>query len=297
LSKSLWLRPAGDNSSEALTFYNRAGAQQAAWMDELDDSNCKWRYNATVTDLDIDAKAVLIGEHEVVFFERCLLATGSTPRRMRVMTPDGPHFDGDEHVADDQRTSNVTTFRTVDDFRRLQTISKEAKHIAIVGGGLLASELAAGLRTARGDALRVTMLFRERDVMAKYLPLEVAERATAELRRLGVDVRANTAVRMIDRSLADTPLVVHAIDANNVDQFIEPDHVVLAIGASFCDEIGTMFFFYNLRAGLFDPFQVRRPIRKSPKWRVSRSIRRMAASLSTARCWPPTASMRQVSKF
>lgn len=230
LSKGLWLRPFGENVGESLAFYDRSNKQSSAWVETADDANCEWRFNAIVSDLDVDAKALLIGEDDVVFFDRCLLATGSTPRRMRVMTPDGPHFDGDEFALDDNRTSNVTTFRTVDDFRRLETLSKQAKHIAIVGGGFLASELAAGLRSARGEALHVTLLFREDDAMAKYFPKDVAERATAELRRLGVDVRPNTAVRMIDRSLPDKPLVVHALDKDDVDQFIEPDHVILAIG-------------------------------------------------------------------
>jgi programmed cell death 8 (apoptosis-inducing factor) len=40
---------------------------------------------------------------------------------------------------------NVTTFRTVDDLRKLDAVAKKNAHIVVVGGGFLGSELAVAL--------------------------------------------------------------------------------------------------------------------------------------------------------
>lgn len=41
--------------------------------------------------------------------------------------------------------SNVTTFRNINDFKKLEKIAKDGAHIAVVGGGFLGSELAVAL--------------------------------------------------------------------------------------------------------------------------------------------------------
>lgn len=39
----------------------------------------------------------------------------------------------------------MTTYRTVEDFKKLDKIAKNGAHIAVVGGGFLGSELAVAL--------------------------------------------------------------------------------------------------------------------------------------------------------
>ena len=40
---------------------------------------------------------------------------------------------------------HVTLFRNIDDFRRLDAVSRQVKSITIIGGGFLGSELACAL--------------------------------------------------------------------------------------------------------------------------------------------------------
>ena len=40
---------------------------------------------------------------------------------------------------------HVTLFRNIDDFRRLESVSRQVKSITIIGGGFLGSELACAL--------------------------------------------------------------------------------------------------------------------------------------------------------
>lgn len=57
------------------------------------------------------------------------MATGGTPKKLPSQTED----------------SNVTTFRNIKDFQKLDKIAKDGAHIAVVGGGFLGSELAVAL--------------------------------------------------------------------------------------------------------------------------------------------------------
>lgn len=59
-----------------------------------------------------------------------LLATGGEPKTL----PNQP-----------KDMANVTTYRTVEDFKKLDKIAKDGAHIAVVGGGFLGSELAVAL--------------------------------------------------------------------------------------------------------------------------------------------------------
>lgn len=47
--------------------------------------------------------------------------------------------------ASDAVKERVTLFRTIDDLRRLESVSRQVKSITIVGGGFLGSELACAL--------------------------------------------------------------------------------------------------------------------------------------------------------
>jgi NADPH-dependent 2,4-dienoyl-CoA reductase/sulfur reductase-like enzyme len=231
LSKDLWLR-AGERATETLAYTDRTGAAKTAWLPVKDDANCEWRLGASVSDLDVDAKAVLIGENEVVFFESCLLATGSIPRRVRT-TDDDAAVDDDGGDKRNAATARVTTFRTAADYRRLESVSRDAAHVLVVGGGQLGVDLAAGLRAARGDALRVTLLVRDAAPLAHLLPPALSERVRDELLRARVDVRAHTVVRHVDTSArGDAGVRVHAVNADGTEERIDADHVVVAVGAS-----------------------------------------------------------------
>lgn len=59
-----------------------------------------------------------------------MLATGGVPKKL----PSQKAEDG-----------NVTTFRTINDFQKLDKIAKDGARIAVVGGGFLGSELAVAL--------------------------------------------------------------------------------------------------------------------------------------------------------
>src|ERR671921_253844 len=64
---------------------------------------------------------------EVYTFEKLLLATGGRPRRLPF---------GEDHII---------YFRTLDDYHKLRALTQQGRRFAVVGGGFIGSEIAAGL--------------------------------------------------------------------------------------------------------------------------------------------------------
>jgi 3-phenylpropionate/trans-cinnamate dioxygenase ferredoxin reductase component len=155
------------------------------------------RTGTRVISIDRAAHRVALTGGETVGYERLLLATGGTPRRLP--------FGGDE----------VVYFRTVADFRRVNALPL-GKHVAVVGGGFIGSELAASLSTA---GYRVTLVFPEEGICARLLPRdlsvhlngyyaerEVEVRATEKV--TGIEARGKRFVLRTDRGELEADLVV-----------------------------------------------------------------------------------------
>jgi NADPH-dependent 2,4-dienoyl-CoA reductase/sulfur reductase-like enzyme len=122
--------------------------------------------------IDRAARRVRLEGGETVGYERLLLATGGTPRRLP--------FGGD----------GIVYYRTVADFRRVQALPV-GKHVAVVGGGFIGSEIAASLTTA---GYRVTLVFPEEGVGARLLPRDLAAHLNAYYAERGVEVRTGESV-------------------------------------------------------------------------------------------------------
>jgi NADPH-dependent 2,4-dienoyl-CoA reductase/sulfur reductase-like enzyme len=126
------------------------------------------RTGARVVAIDRVARRVALEGGEDVGYERLLLATGGTPRRLP--------FGGD----------GVVYYRTVADFRRVQALPP-GKHVVVVGGGFIGSELAASLATS---GYRVTLVFPEDGICARLLPPDLAVHLNGYYAEREVEVRA-----------------------------------------------------------------------------------------------------------
>jgi NADPH-dependent 2,4-dienoyl-CoA reductase/sulfur reductase-like enzyme len=111
---------------------------------------------------------VTLEGNEIIGYERLLVATGGAPRRLP--------FGGE----------GVVYYRTVADYRRVQALPV-GKHVAVVGGGFIGSEMAASLATA---GYRVTLLFPEEGIGARLFPRELALHLNRYYADRDVDVHA-----------------------------------------------------------------------------------------------------------
>jgi 3-phenylpropionate/trans-cinnamate dioxygenase ferredoxin reductase component len=152
------------------------GDEEKIWLSAaLDDADL--RLGNRIVALDLEAHRATDDRGEQYAYERLLIATGGTPRRLGGADQD------------------VIYYRTLDDYRRLRALAREGVHVVVIGGGFIGSELAASLT---GVGAKVTMVFPEAGIAARVLPAGLAEFVTEYYREHGVDVLAGETVAAVD---------------------------------------------------------------------------------------------------
>ena len=112
-------------------------------------------------------------------YERLLLATGGTPRKL----PFG--------------REDIIYFRTLEDYRRLREMCGQSEHLGVIGGGFIGSEIAAAL-TMNGK--KVTLLFPGEGIGARVYPRELSQYLNDFFREKGVEVLTGENVKDLKKS-------------------------------------------------------------------------------------------------
>lgn len=126
------------------------------------------RLGTVVTQFNIDRRLAVLGNGETIEFKKACLAMGSRPVRPPVAGIG---------------LGNVIYLRTVRDALALREMSHSEKLIVVVGGGLLACEVAASLRQGK---LKVAIMHRHQLLMNRYLDPETAAWITERFAKKGV---------------------------------------------------------------------------------------------------------------
>jgi NADPH-dependent 2,4-dienoyl-CoA reductase/sulfur reductase-like enzyme len=121
----------------------------------------------TVRHLDPQAKRVTDDQGAIYGYDKLLLATGGTPRRLP--------FGGEQ----------IIYYRSVDDYERLRSLTQEGQRFAVIGGGFIGSETAAALAIT---GKKVVMIFPDAGVGARMFPLDLAQFLNDFYRQKGVEV-------------------------------------------------------------------------------------------------------------
>lgn len=117
--------------------------------------------------LDPQARSVRDKEDQDYTYEKLLLATGGSPRRLP--------FGGDQ----------ILYYRTLDDYQNLRKQVEKGLQFAVIGGGFIGSEIAAALRM---QGQQVSMVFPEIGIGARLFPADLAEFINNYYREKGVEV-------------------------------------------------------------------------------------------------------------
>jgi 3-phenylpropionate/trans-cinnamate dioxygenase ferredoxin reductase subunit len=174
-------------SSDPHPPYNRPPLSKGLWKGESEDK--VWRGTETArVDLRLGRRATAINSQKktvtddrgnVVSYDKLLLATGGTPRRLAL------------------QTEQIIYYRTYDDYRRLRALANEKLKFLVLGGGFIGSEIAAALRMVGCD---VTMLIPEDGIGARVFPADLSRFLVDYYRDQGVDVRTGEGLASLQQS-------------------------------------------------------------------------------------------------
>jgi 3-phenylpropionate/trans-cinnamate dioxygenase ferredoxin reductase subunit len=120
-----------------------------------------------IASVDLDAHTATDDAGNVHSYEKLLLATGGTPRRL-------------PGNADD-----VIYYRTLDDYRRLRALAGDGVRAVVVGGGFIGSEIAAALTM---NGCTVTIVFPDAGIGARLFPADLSSYVNDYYRDKGVTV-------------------------------------------------------------------------------------------------------------
>jgi 3-phenylpropionate/trans-cinnamate dioxygenase ferredoxin reductase subunit len=157
----------------------------------------------TIVSIDPDARRATDDAGDTHTYERLLLATGGTPRRL------------------DDAPDDVIYYRTLDHYRHLREIAGDGVRVAVIGGGFIGSEIAAALTVNDCD---VTIVFPDDGIGAKVFPAELASFVNGYYRDKGVEVLPEETVARVAR--ANGGLRVTTESGRDVDA----DAVVAGLG-------------------------------------------------------------------
>lgn len=155
--------------------YNRPPLSKLLWRGKPVSSIWRKANSGTATfhrartarTLDPRTKQVVDDQGEIYHFDKLLLATGSTPRRLP--------FGGD----------GIIYYRTLDDYERVRTLADRGGHFAVIGAGFIGTEMAAALSM---NGKHVTLIFPDEAVGSRLYPARLARTLNALFRSKGVEV-------------------------------------------------------------------------------------------------------------
>ncbi|AXT86146.1 ferredoxin reductase [Aeromicrobium sp. A1-2] len=189
----------GSESSEELYVH------PPGWLDEHDVTTM---FGDAAASIERDARTVTSSSGVVVPYDRLLIATGASPRRLDLP---GADLDG------------VLSLRTIADSSRLREAFTSARDVVIIGGGWIGLETAAAARAA---GARVTVCEFAAVPLGRVLGDELGGYFADLHRSHGVDVRTSVSV---------TALIGSAGRVSGVqvgDEVLPADVVVVAVGIS-----------------------------------------------------------------
>jgi 3-phenylpropionate/trans-cinnamate dioxygenase ferredoxin reductase component len=142
-----------------------AGGEEASiWLEDVPGLDL--RLGVRAVSIDRAAREVVDERGDRHGYEKLLLATGCTPRRL-------PWKD-----------ERIVHFRTLDDFRKVrEAVAAGRRRVAVIGGGFIGTEMAASLAT---NGAEVTMIFPDPTLGARIFPPELGAFVAGYYREKGV---------------------------------------------------------------------------------------------------------------
>lgn len=203
-------------SSDAHPPYDRPPLSKGLWKGKpresiwrkVDARGVTLHLGRLVRSLDPANKQVTDDQGTVHTFDKLLLATGGTPRRLP--------FGGDD----------ILYFRTLDDYDRLRALSDQHRRFAIIGGGFIGSEVAAALAM---NGKSVVMAFPDAGISSRLFPADLSRFLNDYYREKGVEVLSGELVAGCEMRQGKPALTTRNAQTHAAREFAV-DAVVAGIG-------------------------------------------------------------------
>jgi 3-phenylpropionate/trans-cinnamate dioxygenase ferredoxin reductase component len=196
--------------------YNRPPLSKGLWkgkaLDSIwrktDNQGVEFNLGRTAQALDARNKRVVDTQDIGYTFDRLLLATGGSPRRLPF---------GDDRII---------YFRTLADYKWLRELAAPGKKLAVIGGGFIGSEIAAALAL---NGTQVVMIFPDAGIGSRVFPPELSQFLNTFYRDKGVELLAETTVIGLDVRPEQLALKVRG-NQNTGEREIPVDGIVAGLG-------------------------------------------------------------------
>ncbi|PIC43040.1 hypothetical protein B9Z55_009926 [Caenorhabditis nigoni] len=129
----------------------------------------------------VDDKKVILEDGTTIGYDKVLIATGVRPKKEKV-------FDD----ASEEAKEKITYFHYPKDFKRVERglADKSIQKLAIIGNGLLASELAYSIKRKYGENVEVHQVYEQKYPAEDILPTHLAQKSFEAIKNSGVNIRA-----------------------------------------------------------------------------------------------------------
>ncbi|WP_448059671.1 NAD(P)/FAD-dependent oxidoreductase [Cellulomonas hominis] len=138
------------------------------WLHTAEDTGAEMILGTSVTALDLAARTVTTDTGLTLGYGKLLLATSGHPTPLDV-----------------EESGRVLYYRTVRDYERLRDLAGAGRHVVVVGGGFIGTEIAAAL--VRHDT-RVTLLFGQDTLTGATFPAGLAAHVDQMYTAAGVEL-------------------------------------------------------------------------------------------------------------
>jgi len=217
LSKELW-KSDDPNVAKTLKYKNYMGKEEEIYYPHESDGveeRVSFAFNRSVISLDAQRRGILLDDDTLIWYEKCLIATGGDPTRLGGISKDAQDV--------------VSTYRTVQDFKNLDSKTKGFEHVVVIGGGFLGSEMACAMAHRSkdlGSKFKVTQVYPESGIMGKNFPEYLSQYASERVQKeLGVEMKPGRTTKAITKSDDGKA----AIQLDNGEE-LKADHVIVSVG-------------------------------------------------------------------
>jgi len=156
---------------------------------------------------DADKQIVYIEDGSKVNYDTLLIATGATPRFPDNVSPDA--------------LGQVFTLRTIEDAERIKTVSREAKKVVFIGGGLVSLQVANAIYK---KGVKFTFVVSSKQILSRNINYECAKILQEELAYRGISILLGRNVKQIVKKQNRVVLV------SNFNEELDADMIIVGKG-------------------------------------------------------------------